>query len=74
MKSTINVIENSKKIMFSTLIISMISEEIELSDVAIEVLRNNFLSMSVEKLSEIYNNYSENGFANYMINDFRLQY
>lgn len=64
MRNTLKDIENAKKIMYSTLIVSFILDEIEDTNRNIDVkkLREIFVKLPIEKLVEVYNDVSENGF------------
>ena len=64
MRNTLKDIEDAKKIMYSTLIVSIILDEIEDTNRNIDVkkLREIFVKLPIEKLVEVYNDVSENGF------------
>ncbi len=64
MRNTLKDIEDAKKIMYSTLIVSIILDEIEDTNRNIDVkkLREIFVKLPIEKLVEVYNDASENGF------------
>jgi hypothetical protein len=64
MRKTLKDIEDAKKIMYSTLIVSIILDEIEDTNRNIDVkkLREIFVKLPIEKLVEVYNDVSENGF------------
>ena len=63
MRNTLKDIEDAKKIMYSTLIVSIILDEIEDTNRNIDVkkLREIFVKLPIEKLVEVYNDVSENG-------------
>lgn len=64
MRNTLKDIENAKRVMYSTLIVSIILDEIDDTNRNIDVnkLREIFAKLPIEKLAETYNNVSENGF------------
>ena len=64
MRNTLKDIEDAKKIMYSTLIVSIILDEIEDTNRNIDVkkLREIFVKLPIEKLVKVYNDVSENGF------------
>ena len=64
MRNTLKDIEDAKKIMYSTLNVSIILDEIEDTNRNIDVkkLREIFVKLPIEKLVEVYNDVSENGF------------
>ena len=64
MRNTLKDIEDAKKIMYSTLIVSIILDEIDDINRNIDVnkLREIFVKLPIEKLVEVYNDVSENGF------------
>ena len=62
MRNTLKDIENAKKIMYSTLIVSIILDEIEDRNIDVKNLREIFVKLPIEKLVEVYNEVSENGF------------
>lgn len=64
MRNTLKDIENAKRVMYSTLIVSIILDEIDDTNRNIDVnkLREIFAKLPIEKLVEIYNKVSENGF------------
>lgn len=64
MRNTLKDIEDAKKIMYSTLIVSIILDEIDDTNRNIDVkkLREIFVKLPIEKLVEVYNDVSENGF------------
>ena len=64
MRNTLKDIEDAKKIMYSTLIVSIILDEIEDTNRNIDVkkLREIFVKLPIEKLVEVYNDVSENGY------------
>lgn len=56
-----------KKIVFSTLIVDMINEEIKANKKHLDKLRNELMEMSVAELSRIYNTYNNYGVANSIV-------
>lgn len=50
-----------KKVIFSTLIVDMVKEEMNSSKRHLEKLRNELMSMSVNELRRIYNTYVNYG-------------
>ena len=64
MRNTLKDIENAKRVMYSTLIVSILMDEIEDTNRNIDVnkIREIFANLPIEKLVETYNNVSENRF------------
>lgn len=56
-----------KKIVFSTLIVDMINEEMKANKKHLDKLRNELMEMSVAELSRIYNTYNNYGVANSIV-------
>lgn len=50
-----------KKVIFSTLIVDMISEEMKATKGSLKKLREKLMVMSVDELSRIYNTYNNYG-------------
>ena len=50
-----------KKVIFSTLIVDMISEEMKATKGSLKKLREKLMVMSVDELSTIYNTYNNYG-------------
>ena len=50
-----------KKVIFSTLIVDMISEEMKATKSSLKKLREKLMAMSVDELSRIYNIYTNYG-------------
>lgn len=50
-----------KKVIFSTLIVDMISEEMKATKGSLKKLREKLMAMSVDELSRIYNTYNNYG-------------
>jgi len=50
-----------KKVIFSTLIVDMVCEEMKTTNKSLIKLRNKLMSMSVDELSRIYNTYVNYG-------------
>lgn len=50
-----------KKVIFSTLIVDMVCEEMKATNKSLIKLRNKLMSMSVDELSRIYNTYVNYG-------------
>ena len=50
-----------KKVIFSTLIVDMVNEEMNSTKKSLEKLRKSLMNMSVNELSRIYNTYCNYG-------------
>lgn len=76
MRNALKDIENAKRVMYSTLIVSMIMDEIDEANREIDInkLREIYAKLPMDKLVDTYNEISENGFIQDMNTELNIWY